>query len=107
MNTSVKLTWSNIVSLEPNDDGLQKKYTVHFVLHGGSIFQWINTSREEVESEFKQIMDERIPMQILMEPQEAIAYTCQTDRFFTVWMNMGEQINDLVNTFLSRMTNES
>ncbi|MEW8472054.1 MAG: hypothetical protein AB2652_04845 [Candidatus Thiodiazotropha endolucinida] len=89
----------NINWLDPSETSITHrpeapKYTVITIVHGNTHYQWINRSKEDVESRFHEIMEERNFVSKDLEPQTAEGLVTQVgeDGEFFIWVNASDDI---------------
>lgn len=98
MGASVEVTWNekgNILDSVPVSPG-GRQYTVHTIKHGDTLYQWINTTRDEALAEFRETMAGRCDIQASIEPWTAEGYTTETDRTLFLWINPEKEMNAML-----------
>jgi hypothetical protein len=95
----VKVTWQ----AEENQPTAVGANTMITIIHGQTLFNYLNLPREEAERRFQQAMAERNPFMAAKEPTTASALVTKFDDEFLLWLNAGEEMQDLAQDFLAML----
>ena len=77
------------------------------IIHGQTLYNYLNVSREEVERRFQEVMDERNPIMAAREPTVATALTTCFDDEFCLWLNAGDEIREFGQNLIELLSEQS
>lgn len=88
---NVSITWQS----ENDPAAAVGTNTVVTIIHGQTLYNYLNLPREEVERRFQKVMHERNPILAAREPTEASALTTHFDDEFMLWLNAGDELKTM------------
>lgn len=88
---NVSITWQS----ENDPAAAVGTNTVVTIIHGQTLYNYLNLPREEVECRFQKVMTERNPILAAREPTTASALTTHFDDEFMLWLNAGDELKTM------------
>lgn len=86
---SVRVEW-------PEDEAGEGRNTMITIVHGKTLYQYLNLSRAEAERRFQLSMAARLPPQAEIEPADAVGLMTRFDDEMILWLNPEEEIESFM-----------